>query len=66
MLNMLPLDDKIILGSQSVHMHCSTSFFPRRIIMSDFLYYCAKCNSLVADTYEDDDLACEKCLATPI
>lgn len=36
--------------------------------MSDFLYYCGKCNSLVADTYEDDDLACEKCgaMMTPL
>ena len=29
--------------------------------MSDYLYYCGKCNSLVADDYEDDDIACEKC-----
>ena len=36
--------------------------------MSDFLYYCGKCNSLVADTYEDDDIACDKCGArmTPL
>lgn len=36
--------------------------------MSDFLYYCGKCNSLVADTYEDDEIACEKCGArmTPL
>lgn len=29
--------------------------------MSDYLYYCAKCNSLVADAYDDEELACEKC-----
>lgn len=29
--------------------------------MSDFLYYCGKCNSLVADTYEDDEISCESC-----
>lgn len=29
--------------------------------MSDYLYYCGKCNSLVADTYEDDTITCEKC-----
>ena len=32
--------------------------------MSDFLYYCGKCNSLVADTYEDDSITCEKCGGT--
>ncbi len=29
--------------------------------MSDYLYYCGKCNSLVADGYEDDEIACDSC-----
>ncbi len=29
--------------------------------MSDYLYYCAKCNSLIADKYEDDDVPCDDC-----
>lgn len=29
--------------------------------MSDFLYYCAKCNSLIADKYENDDVTCDDC-----
>ena len=29
--------------------------------MSDYLYFCYKCNSLVADTYENDEIPCEKC-----
>ena len=29
--------------------------------MSDFLYYCVNCNSLVADSYNDEEIPCEKC-----
>lgn len=29
--------------------------------MSDYLFYCAKCNSLVADMYEDDEIICDNC-----
>ena len=29
--------------------------------MSDYLYYCAECNSLVADTFENEDIPCKGC-----
>ena len=29
--------------------------------MSDYLYYCSNCNSLVADSYDDEDIFCDKC-----
>ncbi len=29
--------------------------------MSDYLYYCSNCNSLVADSYDDEDIVCDKC-----
>lgn len=29
--------------------------------MSDYLFYCAKCNSLIADKYENDDVTCDDC-----
>ena len=31
--------------------------------MSDYLFYCGKCNSLIADTYKDDEISCESCCA---
>ena len=30
--------------------------------MSNYLYYCSNCNSLVSDAYEDDMVTCEKCI----
>ncbi len=29
--------------------------------MSDYLYYCNNCNSLVADTYDNESISCDKC-----
>lgn len=30
--------------------------------MSNYLYYCRKCNSLVASKYEEEDVKCDDCL----
>lgn len=30
-------------------------------MMSDYLFYCQKCNSLISDKYEEDEISCEIC-----